>query len=118
MKIIELKKMPNQKIMFDNGSDRWELSIKTAIHSIFVDVMLNNEVVCLGQRIVCNVPFIYDTVAKQQGNFVITSDSELSWQKFGDSQQLIFFPYDIERKPYNLLTEYQKGRVSGRQSNS
>lgn len=112
MKIIELNKMPNQKIMFDDGGNRWEISIKTAITSVFVDVRLNNEVVCLGQRINPNHPFIYDVVAKQEGNFILVSDGELDWNKFNDTQRLVFVPYDIERKPIELLTQKQKDRVS------
>ena len=111
MRLIKLKKMPNQKILFEHGNNRWEITIKTAIHSTVVDVVMNNEVIILGQRILAGTPFIKDATHRQAGNFYISGNDPIEWCKFGDTQLLYFTPEYLEREQYKLLSEEQKRRV-------
>ena len=111
MRLINLKKMPNQKILFEHGNNRWEITIKTAIHSTVVDVVMNNEVIILGQRILAGTPFIKDATHRQAGNFYISGADPIDWRKFGDTQMLYFISDHLIRAPFKLLTEEQKRRV-------
>lgn len=92
MRNIPLDAVPNQQLIVTLDSNRWELTIKEARGVMCVDVMLNDEVLILGQRIVAGTPLLPYRYLQGSGNFVLLTDAdELPyWTRFGIDQQLVY----------------------------
>lgn len=93
MIIIPLRAIPNQRIIFPDGNNRWMLRIHTGIDSTLCDIWLNNQVVLLGERVVAGVPVITFPYLTDVGNFGILTenDDEPNWRLFETSQQLVYW---------------------------
>lgn len=96
MIIIPLRAVPNQRLSFTRGENRWELELKVALSSMICSVWLNDEVVLLGSRVVAGVPLIPYPRFFEEGNFGILTaeDEEPWWEEFETTQQLVFWEND------------------------
>lgn len=92
MKKIPLRSLPNQRFVFENGDDRFDIRLGTTGSVMFVDVTLNDIVILLGSRVVAETPLMPYPHLALAGNFVLlTENNDMPyWEKFETNQQLIF----------------------------
>lgn len=107
---IALKPVPNQSLIFEHGNNRYEIEIKTAIQSVFVNIKLNDVMIEDGRRVVSGVPIIHNVTAAQFGNFFISGKS-LCYENFGNTSDLYFIDELIIKKPIKLLSDNQKRMI-------
>jgi hypothetical protein len=92
MRDIPIQAIPNQRLAFNFGQNRWELAIKDTGGCMAIDVTLNDELVIQGWRLVAGSPVIPFEYLQTNGNFwFLTDNDELPWwENFGVDQQLVF----------------------------
>lgn len=92
MQIIPIRAIPNQSLSVTIDRQRWDITIKTAVTSMIVDLVLNDAVLVLGLRIMPNQPLIPYRYLSTAGNFMLlTVDDQLpNWERFEMDQQLVY----------------------------
>lgn len=92
MQVIPLEAIPNQELNLNLDGVRWTITIKVAVTSMIVDVLLNDAPLILGQRIAVGCPLIPYEYMTRNGNFILLVDNEElpDYTKFGLSQQLLY----------------------------
>ncbi len=98
MRTIELNSTPNQRLTVTLDDQRWELTIKQARGMMVCDVMLNDEYLVCGTRIVANAPIIPATHLSSGRNFaILTENDDLPWwESFNTNQVLIYWSDDSD----------------------
>ena len=96
MQIIDITQVPNQSFTITLEGVRWDLTIKQATSSMFMDAVADDVPIITGQRIVAGTPIIPYQYLAQDGNFLImTENDELpSWERFEVDQVLIYATFD------------------------
>ncbi len=92
MLVIDIDQTPNQKFSVTINGNRWAITLKQAVGSMFADIALNDVTLLSGQRLVCGTPIIPYERLQGLGNFIIlTEGGELpSWERFGVDQTLVY----------------------------
>lgn len=92
MRTIPLDAVPNQSLSVNIDGNRWNLRIKQAVDSMFIDVALNDVDIVLGQRIVIGTPILPYEYLRELGTFLFLNETEelADWQLFGATQNLVF----------------------------
>lgn len=96
MQIIDITQVPNQSFTITLDGVRWDLTIKQATSSMFMDAVADDVPIVTGQRIVAGTPIIPYEYLAQDGNFLImTENDELpNWERFEVDQVLIYATFD------------------------
>lgn len=96
MQIIDIAQVPNQSFTITPEGVRWDLTIKQATSSMFMDAVADGVPIVTGQRIVAGTPIIPYQYLAQDGNFLImTENDELpNWERFEVDQVLIYATLD------------------------
>lgn len=91
MREITLQPVPNQQFTLNLDGNRWTMRVKQARTSMFVDLLLNDEPLLLGQRIAIGTPVIPYEYLAGSGNFIFLSQAGqmADWREFGNTQQLL-----------------------------
>jgi len=92
MQVIPLEPIPNQSLTLVLDGNRWSLTIKQAVTSMFADIALNDQPIMQGVRFCVGTPLIPYRYLQGFGNFLLLTDNEdlPDWQQFGASQQLVY----------------------------
>lgn len=92
MRDIPLDPVPNQQVIVSLDGNRWQLTIKAARGVMCADILLNDQTLLQGQRIVAGTPLIPYRHLQGAGNFLLLTenDSLPDWRRFGTDQQLIY----------------------------
>src|SRR5690625_5080780 len=96
MRQIPLRKTPNQSLRFSSDGSAWELIIKVSLNGRMVCTMnLHRERFIASVRVVSGYPILPYRYLAVHGNVGIIvaadSDREPHWERFGDTQRLIFW---------------------------
>jgi len=99
MRQIPLRKTPNQSLRFSSDGSAWELIIKVSLNGRMVcTINRNGERLITSVRVVSGYPIIPYRYLAVHGNFGIIDtadpDREPHWERFGDTQRLIFWESD------------------------
>jgi hypothetical protein len=97
MRQIPLQAVPNQSLSFTADGNRWVVTIKQAVTSMIVDVVINDTAVITGFRIPGDdfiLPYKY--LGVRQGNLMMTTQQDFlpDWNLFGQTQQLFYWSPD------------------------
>lgn len=86
---------PSQTFTFDDGDNRWSVSIKVANNCMIGNFELNGTTLISGVRLVADQACIPYKYLALPGNFgLITNNDELPWwENFGISQFLVYQQY-------------------------
>lgn len=88
---IPIQAVPNQSLSFESGENRYGIRIFSANGQMCCDVTINDAVVISSSRIMQGLPLIPYRYKSKDGNFLIVSDEEPDYRKFGVTQSLVFF---------------------------
>lgn len=90
---IELKKIPNQSLVFENSTARFEFKLNCVGNAMVASIKKNDIEILSGALIVAGVPLIPYPHFATDGNFIIyTVNSEIPhWSKFSDTQELYYY---------------------------
>lgn len=91
MKTIPLAQIANQRLTYADGGNIWHVEIKQANTHFVCSLWLNDNPIISGQMIAINVPFILFKHLSASGNFAIVGDGDISADKLGISQELVFW---------------------------
>ncbi|MEX9216277.1 hypothetical protein AB7W42_19170 [Providencia rettgeri] len=96
MQDIPLQAVPNQRLRVSLDGDEWELTIKSAKNTMCCDVTRNEVILLQGIRVMPDQPLIPYGYLSGNSNFAfITENDEYPWwEKFGQSQTLIWWGED------------------------
>lgn len=96
MQIIDIAQGPNQSFTITLEGVRWDLTIKQATSSMFMDAVADGVPIVTGQRIVAGTPIIPYQYLAQDGNFLImTENDELpNWERFEVDQVLVYATFE------------------------
>lgn len=96
MRVIDIDQTPNQSFSVTIDGNRWGLTIKQAVSSMFADVTLNDVYLLRGQILVAGTPIIPYERMQANGNFILlTENDEMpNWERFGVDQTLVYATAD------------------------
>lgn len=94
MRQIQLQQIPNQSLSFTRDDNRWQVTIKQAVTSMIIDVVINDVPVITGVRITGDdfiIPYSYMGVL--QGNLMLTTQQDFlpDFNQFGLTQKLYYW---------------------------
>lgn len=92
MRMIPIDSIPNQQFSVNIGQDRWTIRLVSAAGIMCADLLLNEQVILLGQRLVAGQRVIPYEHLSTAGNFLLrTEHDELpDWRLFGSTQTLLY----------------------------
>lgn len=90
---IELKKIPNQSLVFENNATRFEIKLNCVGDAMVATIKKNDIEVLSGIMIVAGVPLIPYPHLATDGNFIIytVNDEIPHWSKFEQTQELYYY---------------------------
>jgi hypothetical protein len=100
MQQIQLAAVPNQSLSFTVDGNLWQITIKQAVTSMIMDVVVNDQVLISGTRIPGDdfiLPYPY--IGVQFGNLMLTTERNMlpDYTQFGATQQLFYWtPEEME----------------------
>lgn len=91
MREIQLRQAPNQILSFVVDENFWEVQIKAIPSGVCSSISVNGKKLTSGFRVVEGMPLLPYQFMQAYGNLAIhTSGFPLNWEKFGDTQTLIY----------------------------
>ena len=90
---IELKKIPNQSLVFENSTARFEIKLNCVGNAMVASIKKNDVEILSSVILVAGVPIIPYPHLAADGNFIIyTVNNEIPhWSKFEQTQELYYY---------------------------
>ena len=91
MIIVPIAAIPNQTFSITLDGNQYDISLFVATNIMAMDIIRNDEVIIMGQRLVANYPIIPYRYL-EDGNFIFTSNNGdyPYYTEFNVTQQLIY----------------------------
>jgi len=96
MQVLNLSAVANQSISTFQDNNQYDITIQETNGCMSASVVMNGATLFTGQRIVNNYPLIpYAYIEGEEGNFVFltTTDDNIYYTFFGDTQLLVYLSY-------------------------
>lgn len=90
---IELKKIPNQSLIFENSEARFEIRLNCIGDAMCASVKKNGVEIISGAIVSAGVPLLPFPHLAVDGNFILaTNNDEIPhWSKFEQTQELYYY---------------------------
>jgi hypothetical protein len=96
-KIVPIEPLPNQSLSFQVDDVRYDLTLRSTVSMMAVDIAINDELVLQGWRVCGGTPLIpFQYLEGVGGNFIFLTElgDLVTWEKFGVTQILIYVTSD------------------------